>query len=35
MAKTILVLLDACRFDTGTENAGYLEHLIDNRQGAK
>ncbi|MCI9668048.1 MAG: alkaline phosphatase family protein [Angelakisella sp.] len=29
------LLLDACRFDTGTENAGYLEHLIDNRQGAK
>lgn len=35
MGKTILVLLDACRFDTGTENAGYLEHLIDRGQGAK
>ncbi|MCI8817343.1 MAG: nucleotide pyrophosphatase [Angelakisella sp.] len=35
MAKTILVLLDACRYDTGTENAGYLEHLIDYGKGAK
>ena len=35
LGKTILVLLDACRFDTGTENAGYLEHLIDERKGAK
>lgn len=33
--KTILVLLDGCRFDTGTENAGYLEHLIDRKQGAR
>ncbi len=35
MAKTILVLLDACRWDICGENAGYLEHLIDVRQGAK
>ena len=35
LGKTILVLLDACRFDTGTENAGYLEHLIDSKKGAK
>ena len=35
MAKTILVLLDACRWDICGENAGYLEHLIDTRQGAK
>lgn len=35
MAKTILVLLDACRYDICSENAGYLEHLIDSRQGAK
>ncbi len=35
MAKTILVLLDACRYDTCSENAGYLEHLIDEGQGAK
>lgn len=35
LAKTILVLLDACRYDTGTENAGYLEHLIDYGKGAK
>lgn len=35
MANTILVLLDACRYDIGSENAGYLEHLIDYGQGAK
>lgn len=35
MAKTILVLLDACRWDICSENAGYLEHLIEARQGAK
>lgn len=35
MAKTILVLLDACRYDTCSQNAGYLEHLIDHGQGAK
>lgn len=29
MAKTILVLLDACGYKVGTENAGYLEHLAD------
>ena len=33
LAKTILVLLDACRYDTCSENAGYLEHLIDEGQG--
>ena len=35
MGKTILILLDACRFDTGTQNAGFLEHLIDWGKGAK
>lgn len=35
LAKTITVLLDACRYDTCSEYAGYLEHLIDNGQGAK
>jgi len=35
LGKTILILLDACRFDAGTENAGYLEHLIDSGKGAK
>lgn len=35
MGKTILVLLDACRFDAATEVAGYLEHLIEAGAGAK
>jgi len=35
LAKTILVLLDACRYDVCTEYAGYLEHLIDSGKGAK
>lgn len=35
MGKTILVLLDACRFDAATETAGYLEHLIEAGAGAK
>ncbi len=33
--KTILVLLDACRFDSMTENAGFLEHMIEYNKGAK
>lgn len=33
--KTIIVLLDACRYDAITENAGYLEHLIEYKKGAK
>lgn len=35
MGKTILVLLDACRYDAITEYAGYLEHLIDQGVGSK
>lgn len=35
MGKTILTLLDACRYDTGSENAGFLEHMIDRGLGAK
>ena len=33
--KTILILLDACRFDLAEETAGYLEHLIERSCGAK
>lgn len=29
MAKTIFIILDACGYDVGTDNAGYLEHLTD------
>ena len=35
MGKTVLVLLDACRYDAATETAGYLEHLIEAGLGAK
>ena len=28
MKKTIFVLLDACQYEAGTRNLGYLEHLI-------
>ncbi len=35
MGKTILVLLDACRFDAASDTAGYLEHLISVGLGAK
>lgn len=35
MGKTILVLLDACRFGLAKETGGYLEHLIETSQGAK
>lgn len=35
MQKTIFVLLDACQFEAGTRNLGYLEHMIDYCQGAK
>lgn len=35
MRKTILVLLDACRYDAGIRNLGYLEHLIDYGKGAR
>lgn len=35
MAKLILVLMDACRFDAITQTAGYLEHMIDYGKGAK
>lgn len=35
MRKTIFVLLDACQYEAGTRNLGYLEHLIDYGMGAK
>lgn len=35
MQETIFVLLDACQFEAGTRNLGYLEHMIDYEQGAK
>ncbi len=35
MNKTIFVLLDACQYEAGTRNLGYLEHLIDYEMGAK
>ena len=35
MDKTILLILDACQYEAGTKNLGYLEHLIDYGQGAK
>lgn len=35
MNKTIFVLLDACQYEAGTKNLGYLEHMIDYGQGAK
>ena len=35
MRKTIFVLLDACQYEAGTRNMGYLEHLIDYEKGAK
>lgn len=35
MNKTIFVLLDACQYEAGTKNLGYLEHLVDYGQGAK
>lgn len=35
MSKTILIMLDGCTFDGATQNLGYLEHLIEHKQGAK
>ncbi len=35
MAKTILVLMDGCRYDAVTSTGGYFEHLIDRGLGAK
>lgn len=35
MKKTIFVLLDACQYEAGTRNLGYLEHLIDYKMGSK
>lgn len=35
MDKTILVILDACRFDAAKRNLGYIESLIDYKKGAK
>ena len=35
MKKTIFVLLDACGYEAGTRNLGYLEHLVDYNMGAK
>lgn len=35
MKKTIFVLLDACQYEAGTRNLGFVEHLIDRGKGAK
>lgn len=35
MSKTILLLLDACRFDAITATGGYLEKMIESNLGAK
>ena len=35
MNKTVFILLDACQYEAGTRNLGYLEHLIDYQKGAK
>ena len=35
MQKTIFVLLGACRWDIGSANAGYLEHLVEVGRAAK
>jgi len=35
MNKTIFVLLDACQYEAGIRNLGYLEHLIDYGKGAR
>lgn len=35
MQKTIFIILDACQYEAGTRNLGYLEHMIDYKQGAK
>ena len=35
MNKTIFILLDACQYEAGSRNLGYLEHLIEAGLGAK
>lgn len=35
MNKTIFVLLDGCTYDGAKENLGYLEHLIESKNGTK
>lgn len=35
MKKTIFVLLDACQYEAGTRNLGYLEHMAEAKQAAK
>lgn len=35
MKKTIFVLLDGCTYDGAKESLGYLEHLIESKQGTK
>lgn len=35
MKKTVFVLLDACQYEAGTRNLGYLEHMVDAGQAAK
>lgn len=35
MDKTIFVLIDACSFDSGTRNLGFLEHMTEYGQCAK
>lgn len=35
MSKTIFILLDACQYEAGTRNLGYLEHMVETKQAAK
>ena len=35
MKKTVFVLLDACQYEAGTRNLGYLEHMVEVKRAAK
>lgn len=35
MKKTIFILLDACQYEAGSRNLGFLEHLTDYGKCAK
>lgn len=35
MQKTVFIILDACQYEAATRNLGFLEHLVDYKQGAK
>ena len=35
MNKTIFIMLDACQYEAGTRNLGYLEHMVETKQAAK